>query len=100
MLTMCGIIRLPRHGASCPVGLGVSCSADRNVKCKINKEGIWIEKLDSNPSELIPAELRQAGEGGSCTDQPEPADGSYSERAQQVSGSYAFVAQRNDYRRS
>ena len=57
------IIRLPRHGASCPVGLGVSCSADRNIKCKINKGGIWIEKLDSNPGELIPAELRQAGEG-------------------------------------
>ena len=57
------IIRLPRHGASCPVGLGVSCSADRNIKCKINKEGIWIEKLDSNPGSLIPAELRQAGEG-------------------------------------
>ena len=57
------IIRLPRHGASCPVGLGVSCSTDRNIKCKINKEGIWIEKLDSNPGELIPAELRKAGEG-------------------------------------
>ena len=57
------IIRLPRHGASCPVGLGVSCSADRNIKCKINKEGNWIEKLDSNPGELIPAELRKAGEG-------------------------------------
>ncbi len=57
------IIRLPRHGASCPVGLGVSCSADRNIKCKINKEGIWIEKLDSNPGELIPEEMRQAGEG-------------------------------------
>ena len=57
------IIRLPRHGASCPVGLGVSCSADRNIKCKINKDGIWIEKLDSNPGELIPEELRQAGEG-------------------------------------
>ena len=57
------IIRLPRHGASCPVGLGVSCSADRNIKCKINKEGIWIEKLDSHPGELIPAELREAGEG-------------------------------------
>ena len=57
------IIRLPRHGASCPVGLGVSCSADRNIQCKINKVGIWIEKLDSNPGELIPAELRQAGEG-------------------------------------
>ena len=57
------IIRLPRHGASCPVGLGVSCSADRNIKCKINKEGIWIEKLDSNPGELIPEEMRHAGEG-------------------------------------
>lgn len=57
------IIRLPRHGSSCPVVLGVSCSADRNIKCKINKDGIWIEKLDSNPGSLIPAELRNAGEG-------------------------------------
>ncbi len=57
------IVRLPRHGASCPIGLGVSCSADRNIKCKINKDGIWIEKLDDNPGELIPAELRNAGEG-------------------------------------
>ena len=57
------IIRLPRHGASCPIGLGVSCSADRNIKAKINKNGIWIEKLDDNPGRLIPEELRQAGEG-------------------------------------
>ena len=57
------VIRLPRHGASCPVGLGVSCSADRNIKCKINKDGIWIEKLDDNPGSLIPEELRQGGEG-------------------------------------
>jgi fumarate hydratase class I len=57
------VIRLPRHGASCPVGLGVSCSADRNVKAKINREGLWIEKLDNNPGELIPEELRNAGEG-------------------------------------
>ena len=57
------IIRLPRHGASCPVGLGVSCSADRNIKCKINKDGVWIEKLDDNPVELIPEEYRKAGEG-------------------------------------
>lgn len=57
------IIRLPRHGASCPVGLGVSCSADRNVKCKIDEKGIWIEKLDDNPGRLIPEELRHAGEG-------------------------------------
>ena len=57
------VVRLPRHGASCPVGLGVSCSADRNIKCKINKDGIWIEKMDDNPGNLIPEELRQAGEG-------------------------------------
>lgn len=57
------IIRLPRHGASCPVGLGVSCSADRNIKAKINKEGIWLEKLDDNPGRLIPDELRKLGEG-------------------------------------
>ena len=57
------VIRLPRHGASCPVGLGVSCSADRNVKAKINKDGLWIEKLDSNPGELIPESYRKAGEG-------------------------------------
>ncbi|MBD5327347.1 MAG: fumarate hydratase [Bacteroides sp.] len=57
------VIRLPRHGASCPIGMGVSCSADRNVKAKINAQGLWIEKLDSNPGELIPEEMRAAGEG-------------------------------------
>ena len=57
------VIRLPRHGASCPVGMGVSCSADRNVKAKINREGLWIEKLDEFPGELIPVEMRNAGEG-------------------------------------
>ena len=57
------VVRLPRHGASCPIGLGVSCSADRNIKAKINRDGIWIEKLDDNPTELIPEELRRAGEG-------------------------------------
>ena len=57
------VIRLPRHGASCPVGMGVSCSADRNIKAKINREGLWIEKLDEFPGELIPVEMRNAGEG-------------------------------------
>ena len=57
------VVRLPRHGASCPIGLGVSCSADRNIKANINRDGIWIEKLDDNPTELIPEELRRAGEG-------------------------------------
>ena len=57
------VVRLPRHGASCPVGMGVSCSADRNIKAKINKDGIWIEKLDDQPASLIPEELRNANEG-------------------------------------
>jgi len=52
------VIRLPRHGASCPVGMGVSCSADRNIKAKINKEGIWLESLDSNPIRLVPEKMR------------------------------------------
>lgn len=58
------VVRLPRHGASCPVGMGVSCSADRNIKAKINKDGIWIEKMEDNPTRLIPEEYREAGEGG------------------------------------
>ena len=57
------IVRMPRHGASCPVGMGVSCSADRNIKCKINKDGIWIEKLDDQPARHIPEHLCNAGEG-------------------------------------
>ena len=57
------VIRLPRHGASCPIGMGVSCSADRNIKAKINADGIWLEKMDTNPSELIPEEYRRPGEG-------------------------------------
>ncbi|NIH11795.1 MAG: fumarate hydratase [Serratia symbiotica] len=57
------VVRLPRHGASCPVGMGVSCSADRNIKGKINRDGIWLEKLEHNPGKFIPQALRQAGEG-------------------------------------
>lgn len=57
------VIRLPRHGASCPVGMGVSCSADRNIKGKINRAGVWLEKLENNPGKFIPEALRQAGEG-------------------------------------
>jgi len=57
------IVRLPRHGASCPVGMAVSCSADRNIKAKINKDGVWIEKLEDNPSKYIPEHLRNQGEG-------------------------------------
>lgn len=58
------VVRLPRHGASVPVGMGVSCSADRNIKAKINKDGIWIEKMEDNPTRLIPEQYREVGEGG------------------------------------
>ena len=57
------VVRLPRHGASCPVGMGVSCSADRNIKAKINQDGVWLEKLERNPGRFIPEHLRNAGEG-------------------------------------
>ena len=56
------VIRLPRHGASCPIGMGVSCSADRNIKAKINREGIWLEKLETHPARLIPPALRGESE--------------------------------------
>ena len=52
------VIRLPRHGASCPVGMGVSCSADRNIQAKITRDGIFLEQLDSNPGRFIPEALR------------------------------------------
>lgn len=56
------VIRLPRHGASCPVGIGVSCSADRNIKGKITKDGIFIEQLEEHPEELLPTADYQAVE--------------------------------------
>ncbi|HCO7566022.1 TPA: class I fumarate hydratase [Escherichia fergusonii] len=52
------VIRLPRHGGSCPIAMALSCSADRNIKAKINKQGIWLEKLERNPERLIPQPLR------------------------------------------
>jgi len=56
------VIRLPRHGASCPVGLGVSCSADRNIKARIDRDGVWLEVLERNPGQYVPARFR-AGMG-------------------------------------
>ncbi len=48
------VVRLPRHAASCPVGMGVSCSADRNIKGKITKDGIFLEQLEKNPEKYLP----------------------------------------------
>jgi fumarate hydratase, class I len=48
------VVRLPRHGASCPIGIGVSCSADRNIKAKITAEGIFLEQLETDPARYLP----------------------------------------------
>ncbi|EPC2529486.1 fumarate hydratase [Providencia stuartii] len=56
------VIHLPRHGGSCPIGLAISCSSDRNIKAKINKQGLWIEKMEQNPAQYIPESLRQHNE--------------------------------------
>ena len=58
------VIRLPRHGASCPVGMGVSCSADRNVKAKINRDGLWLEQLDENPARWLLGEQHDESAAG------------------------------------
>ena len=52
------VVRLPRHGASCPVAMGVSCSADRNIKGKITKDGVFLEQLETNPGRFIPEAMR------------------------------------------
>ncbi|MCM2334942.1 MAG: fumarate hydratase [Anaeromyxobacteraceae bacterium] len=57
------VVRLPRHGASCPVGMGVSFSADRNIKAKINADCLWLEDLDHDPGRLIPAPYRTGSHG-------------------------------------
>jgi fumarate hydratase class I len=70
------VIRLPRHGASCPVGLGVSCSADRNIKGRIDREGVWLEVLERDPARFIPARYRTglAAEHGVKVDLDRPME--------------------------
>jgi fumarate hydratase class I len=67
------VIRLPRHGASCPIGLGVSCSADRNVKAKITREGIFIEQLETDPARYLP-QVEIAGQEAVRVDLDRPMD--------------------------
>jgi fumarate hydratase class I len=66
------VIRLPRHGASCPVGMAVSCSADRNIKAKITRDGLFLEALDRNPARLLPEEKRAARPQGHPIDLNRP----------------------------
>ncbi|MCA2960330.1 MAG: fumarate hydratase [Silvanigrellales bacterium] len=64
------VIRLPRHGASCPVAMGVSCSADRQMKGKITREGLFLEQLEENPAHFLPGDVKGAvaGAGGAATE--------------------------------
>lgn len=66
------VIRLPRHGASCPLGMAVSCSADRNIKAKITREGLFVEEMDRNPGRLIPEQYRGKHEHGVKIDLNKP----------------------------
>jgi fumarate hydratase class I len=66
------VIRLPRHGASCPVGMAVSCSADRNIKAKITRDGLFVEEMDRNPGRLIPEQYRGKHSHGTKIDLNRP----------------------------
>ncbi|MBW8886967.1 MAG: fumarate hydratase [Fibrobacteres bacterium] len=68
------VLRLPRHAASCPVGIGVSCSADRNIKAKITRDGIFLERLERDPGRFIPADRAGAGAGVGVETKPVPID--------------------------
>jgi fumarate hydratase class I len=67
------VIRLPRHGASVPIGLGVSCSADRNMKAKITREGIFLEKLETDPARYLP-QVETSGRDAMAVDLNRPMD--------------------------
>ncbi|MDH4204537.1 MAG: fumarate hydratase [Desulfobacteraceae bacterium] len=75
------VIRLPRHGASCPIGLGVSCSADRNIKGKITKQGIYLERLETDPARYLP-EPSDADTEAVCIDLNRPMNKIRAELAQ------------------
>ncbi len=88
------VIRLPRHGASCPIGLGVSCSADRNIKAKITRAGIFLEKLETDPARYLP-EIELSAQEAVRMDLDRPMDGN-STTAKPVSGGHPTAADRQN----
>jgi fumarate hydratase class I len=76
------VIRMPRHAASCPVGIGVSCSADRNIKAKITKDGVFLEKLEHDPAKYAPANLGQEADDAPVIDLNRPMDDVLAELSQ------------------
>ena len=94
------VVRLPRHGASLPIGIGVSCSADRQVKAKITPEGIFLEQLEHDPAQYLPERDRRASSAATVVpDRPEPADGANPGGALEASGEDPRVAHRHHGRR-
>ena len=92
------VIRLPRHGASLPIGLGVSCSADRQALGKITRDGVFLEELEHNPAKYLPeVDTAQARRRGGA-DRSQQADEGDSGAAHQVSDQDAAVAHRPDDR--
>jgi fumarate hydratase class I len=67
------VIRLPRHGASCPVGMAVSCSADRNIKARIDAQGVWLEEMERHPERLL-LDAETPDTGGVHIDLNQPMD--------------------------
>ena len=75
------IIRLPRHGASCPVAMAVSCSADRQAKGKITRDGVFLEQLETDPARFLPEVTDQLDDAAGRAHRPQPADGRHPRRA-------------------
>ena len=82
------IIRLPRHGASCPVAMAVSCSADRQALGKITRDGVFLEQLETDPAHFLPEVDRRSSTTASRrrAHRPQPADGRDPRRAVEVPG--------------
>ena len=93
------IIRLPRHGASCPVAIAVSCSADRQALGKITRDGIFLEQLETDPARFLPEHTEEHLGGDVVQHRPEPADGGDPGRAVPLPDPHAGVAERADGRR-
>ena len=94
------VVRLPRHGASCPVAIAVSCSADRQALGKITADGVFLEQLETDPARYLPDDrARSRRTRPTSYDRPEPADGGDPRRARPAPGEDAAVPDRPARRR-
>ena len=89
------VIRLPRHGASLPIGLGVSCAADRQALGKITKDGVFLEELEHHPAQYLPGDRPGKARRAGGESRPAPADEGHSCAAVEISGEDAALADRH-----